>query len=348
MNWTEKLLGWYYENQRDLPWRKTKDPYTIWISEIILQQTTIKQGLSYYKKFINTYPNLTLLAKAKEEDVLKVWQGLGYYSRARNLHFTSKLILKEYNGVFPSNYSELIDLKGIGDYTASAIASICFNLPHAVVDGNVYRFLSRYFGIRKSINNGKSLKYFKNKASKLMYKENSGDFNQAMMEFGSINCKPKNPICENCLFNNNCYAYLNNKIYDFPIKNKNKKRRLRFFNFLIMKNSNNEIIVEKRMENDIWKNLYQFPLFEERNNVNLIKKIKQFVCRYDPKKLNKIKKWNIKPVKYKLTHQELYVTFWLENLNIGLLNKYNYDKLKKYPMPIALENFINKFFKLQT
>ena len=182
MSWTEKLLSWYYKNKRNLPWRNTRDPYFIWISEIILQQTTVNQGIPYYNKFISKYPNLKLLAKTKEEDVLKIWQGLGYYARARNLHFTSKLILKDYEGVFPSSFEELIRLKGIGDYTASAIGSIAFKLPLAAIDGNVYRFFSRYFGIKKSIDNTNSLKHFKNKSYELMDKKNPGDYNQALME----------------------------------------------------------------------------------------------------------------------------------------------------------------------
>jgi len=201
--WTEKLMSWYYQNKRNLPWRKTKNPYYIWISEIILQQTTIKQGIPYYEKFISNYPNLKSLAETKEENVLKLWQGLGYYGRARNLHFTSKFILKKHKGIFPSSYNELIKLKGIGDYTASAIGSIAFKLPLATIDGNVYRFFSRFFGIIKSIDESKSLKFFKQKSYEFMDKKNPGDFNEALMEYGSRVCKPRNPNCKICLFINN-------------------------------------------------------------------------------------------------------------------------------------------------
>ena len=348
MNWTDKLLNWYYQNKRDLPWRETKDPYFIWISEIILQQTTIRQGIPYYEKFIKKYPNLNSLAKTKEEELLKLWQGLGYYSRAINLHFTSKLITKDYNGVFPSSYGELINLKGIGDYTASAIASISFKLPIAAIDGNVYRFFSRYFGINKSIDKSKSLKYFKDKSYKLMDKKNPGDFNQALMDYGSIICKPRNPNCKKCLFKNNCYAHNNNKIYDFPVRNNiNRKIKRRVLNYLIIREANKEIIVEKRTKNDIWKNLYQFPLFESRKKNNSKKKIEQLVFKYNSLKNNRIKKWNTKPIKNKLSHQELFITFWLINLDEGFLNKPSFYKLKKYPMPVTLDNFINKFFKLK-
>ena len=348
MSWTEKLLSWYYENKRNLPWRNTKDPYFIWVSEIILQQTTVNQGIPYYKKFISKYPNLKLLAKTKEEDVLKLWQGLGYYSRARNLHFTSKLILKDYEGVFPSSYEDLIRLKGIGDYTASAIGSIAFKLPLAAVDGNVYRFFSRYFGIDKPIDKANSLKYFKNKSYELMDKKNPGDYNQALMDYGSKICKPRNPYCKKCIYKTNCYALNSNKIYNFPVRKKiNRKKRKRFLNYLIITKENEEIILEKRTNNDIWKNLYQFPLFETIKENNSIKKVKDIAFKYNCLDQNKIKKWNIEPIKSKLSHQELLITFWLINLDKGFLNKSNYYKLKKYPMPIILDNFINKLFNLK-
>tara|TARA_Y100001970_G_scaffold19388_1_gene21891 strand:+ start:96460 stop:97509 length:1050 start_codon:yes stop_codon:yes gene_type:complete len=349
LSWTEKLLIWYYQNKRSLPWRKTKNPYFIWISEIILQQTTVKQGIPYYKKFINKYPNMILLAKSKEENVLKLWQGLGYYGRARNLHFTSKFILKNHKGVFPSSYDELIKLKGIGDYTASAIGSIAFKLPLAAIDGNVYRFFSRFFGIKKSIDENKSLKYFKDKSEELMDKKKPGDYNQALMEFGSLICRPRNPYCEICIFKKKCFAFNNNKIYDFPVRKKNNNKKIkRFLNYLIIKKENKEIIIEKRIKNDIWKNLYQFPLFETKSENNSIKKINHIVFKYNNLEKNKIKKWNIEPIKSKLSHQELFVTFWLINLKKGYMNKSNFIKLKKYPMPVVLNNFIDKFFKLKS
>ena len=342
-------MSWYYQNKRNLPWRKTKNPYYIWISEIILQQTTIKQGIPYYEKFISNYPNLKSLAETKEENVLKLWQGLGYYGRARNLHFTSKLILKKHKGVFPSSYNELIKLKGIGDYTASAIGSIAFKLPLATIDGNVYRFFSRLFGIIKSIDESKSLKFFKQKSYEFMDKKNPGDFNEALMEYGSRVCRPRNPNCKRCLFINNCCAYNKNKIYDFPVRKKNNKKKIkRFFNFLIIKKENEEIIIEKRIKNDIWKNLYQFPLFETKKEINSIKKVEKIAIKYNKLGEIKIKKWNLKPIKSILSHQELLITFWLINFDKRVLKKSNYHKLKKYPIPVVLDNFINKFFNLKS
>lgn len=342
-------MSWYYQNKRNLPWRKNKNPYYIWISEVILQQTTIKQGIPYYKKFISQYPKLKSLAETKEENVLKLWQGLGYYGRARNLHFTSKLILKKYKGIFPSSYDELIKLKGIGDYTASAIGSMAFDLQLAAIDGNIFRFFSRYFGIKKSIDNSKSLKYFKNKSIKLMYKQSPGDYNQALMEFGSEICKPRNPYCQKCIFKKNCYAFNLNKIYDFPVRKKNSRKKTnRFLNYLIIIKENDEIIVEKRTKNDIWKNLYQFPLFETKKENISIKKVEKIASKYYKLVNTNIRKWNLKPIKSILSHQELLVTFWLINLDKRVLNKSNYNKLKKYPMPVVLDNFINNFFNLKS
>ena len=349
MSWSKKLLNWYHKYKRNLPWRKTKNPYFIWISEIILQQTTVKQGIPFYKKFINRYPNLKLLPTAKEENVLKLWQGLGYYARARNLHYTSKIILKNYKGDFPSTFEELIKLKGIGDYTASAIGSIAFKLPLAAIDGNVYRLYSRVFGIKKSISNSKSLKYFKEKSQELMDKKNPGDFNQALMEFGSQICKPRKPSCLKCIFKKNCYAFNLNKVHDFPVKKKVKRRRKkRFLNFLIIKKENEEIIIEKRIKDDIWKNLYQFPSFETKKENNSIMKVEKIAMKYNKLAKSRIKKWNLKPIKSILSHQELLVTFWLINMDKKVLKKFNYYRLKKYPMPVVLDNFINKFFNLKS
>ena len=214
-NFSNDLINWYANNMRQLPWRKTKDPYKIWLSEIILQQTKVAQGLPYYLKFEKRFPNVSLLANSSEEEVLKLWEGLGYYSRARNLFKTSKIILNKFNGVFPSNYKDLIKLPGIGDYTASAISSFSINEVNPVVDGNVYRFLSRFIGIKTPINTNKSLKEFRNIAQSLISKKNPSDFNQAIMEYGAMVCKPASPICGECIFKEKCFAFYNKKIYNF-------------------------------------------------------------------------------------------------------------------------------------
>ena len=219
MTWTYTLLFWYSENKRLFPWRETKDPYKIWLSEIILQQTRTAQGTPYYVRFIKAFPTVKHLALATEDRVLKLWQGLGYYSRARNLHHTAQYIYKERKGVFPTTFQELLALQGVGDYTASAIASICYDLPEAVVDGNVYRFLSRFFGISTPINTSTAHREFKAKATLLLDQRQPGTFNQAMMEFGALQCAPKNPSCDQCPFVSNCVAFNQNKITLLPIKN---------------------------------------------------------------------------------------------------------------------------------
>ena len=229
-----KILLWYQKNKRNLPWRKTKDPYRIWLSEIILQQTRVAQGLPYYERFIERFPTVRDLANAQENEVLKLWQGLGYYSRARNLHATAKIVVKEYKGEFPKTYKGLLKLKGVGDYTASAIASICFDIPEPVVDGNVYRVLARYYGVDIPINSSKGTRYFKELARKVMNTEQIRDYNQAIMEFGAIQCAPKNPDCTGCPLNDGCLALQQNQIGELPKKINKTKVRNRYFNYLVV------------------------------------------------------------------------------------------------------------------
>ncbi len=234
MNFTKILTHWYSDNKRSLPWRETKNAYHIWLSEIIMQQTQVKQGLPYYESFAKHFPTVFELANASEEQVLKLWQGLGYYSRARNLHATAKYIAQELDGRFPDTYSDLIKLKGIGDYTASAIASISFNKPEAVVDGNVYRVLSRYFGIETPINSTEGIKAFKALATSLIDHDHPGDYNQAVMEFGAMQCKPKNPYCIVCPLKDGCEALAHGKVDLLPVKLKKTKITKKYFNFLVL------------------------------------------------------------------------------------------------------------------
>jgi len=226
MQFYNTLIYWYLHNKRDLPWRKSKNPYYVWLSEIILQQTRVAQGLPYFLNFTKAFPTVFDLAEAKENTVLKLWQGLGYYSRARNLHFSAKYIKNELNGIFPTTYKDLLKLKGVGDYTASAIASICFNEPTAVVDGNVYRVLSRYFGIKTPINSTEGIKEFKKLAQTLIHTKDPGTYNQAIMDFGATLCKPKNPLCNECPFANSCVSLEKNLINELPIKEKKVKLKL--------------------------------------------------------------------------------------------------------------------------
>jgi len=332
-NFSLILIKWYNLNKRNLPWRNTNDPYKIWISEIILQQTRVEQGLPYYNKFILNFPNIFKLSQAKEDKVLKLWQGLGYYSRARNLHFTSKYITEKLNGEFPKNYDGLIKLKGIGKYTASAISSFAYNEKKAVLDGNVFRVLSRYFGVFDPIDSTLGLKLFEEISFKNLPIKNIDTYNQSIMEFGALQCKPASPNCKLCPLNINCWAFLNNKISNLPVKNKKIIKKERFFNFIVLANEK-FVFIEKRIKNDIWKNLYQFPLFED-SDLNF-KPAKDLV-----KNGVLLKKTKIKHI---LTHQRLNVVFWHYNVNkLGKNKKYKIIEIKKidqYPVPKIVENYI--------
>jgi A/G-specific adenine glycosylase len=253
------LINWYETNKRDLPWRNTTDPYKIWISEIILQQTRVNQGLPYYRKFISNFPKVEDLANASEEKVLKLWQGLGYYSRARNMHQSAKYILNELNGVFPTSYIEIKKLKGVGEYTAAAISSFCFKEKKAVLDGNVYRLLSRFFGIETPIDSNKAKKEFTDLLKHLISSEKPDVFNQSIMEFGALQCTPKKPNCSICTWKNKCVAFATDKTHILPIKSKKIKKRIRYFNYIVYKQQQNYFI-QKRTSKDIWKNMYEFPL----------------------------------------------------------------------------------------
>lgn len=261
MNFSKEIIDWYGLNKRDLPWRKTKNPYKIWLSEIILQQTKVAQGLPYYQKFCQTFPDVQKLANAKEEEVLKLWQGLGYYSRARNLHFASKQIINSFKGKFPDNYKDIISLKGVGEYTAAAIASFAYKLPHAVVDGNVFRLLSRFYGIDTAINSNSGKKIFSKLAQTVLDKTKADTNNQAIMEFGALMCKPKDPDCNNCPLQEGCKAFQNNEIDKLPVKIKKGKQKKLYFEYLFITNKENTYI-KKRVEKGIWQNLYEFPFIE--------------------------------------------------------------------------------------
>ena len=344
MNFTKTLIRWYSEYKRELPWRETQNPYFIWLSEIIMQQTQIKQGLPYYEDFVANFPSVFDLAKAQENDVLKLWQGLGYYSRARNLHYSAKYIVNELNGEFPQTYKGLLKLKGVGDYTASAIASICYNEPTAVVDGNVYRVLSRYFGIDTPINSSQGIKAFKTLAQTLLPKKNIGDYNQAIMEFGATQCKPQSPNCEVCPLNMKCVALQLNKILELPVKINKIKISKKHFNFLVFASNDNKTILEQRTGKGIWHNLYQFPLIE--TNESLIEaafnKNKDVVSFLNGTKYN-FSLYNDNQIIHKLSHQHLYTKFWI--LRVEELPRKGIDisKIKSYPVPVLIGRFIDEF-----
>ncbi|MBK9733698.1 MAG: A/G-specific adenine glycosylase [Saprospiraceae bacterium] len=255
------LIDWWHKNKRDLPWKHTKDPYKIWVSEIILQQTRVDQGTPYYHRFIKRFPDVFVLAKASEDDVLKVWEGLGYYTRARNLHSTAKQIVKDNDGLFPENYEDIIKLKGIGPYSAAAISSFAFEGSHAVVDGNVTRMVTRILGIYDAVELPETKKSIQSYVSSAIQTVRPSSFNQALLDFGSQTCTPKDPGCAYCPFNLYCKAYHQNVVKILPIKRKKQPRKIRYFHYLDL-SSVNQIILHQRSKNDIWKNLFELPMIE--------------------------------------------------------------------------------------
>jgi A/G-specific adenine glycosylase len=333
-----KLIEWYKIHHRNLPWRNTKNPYYIWLSEIILQQTRVDQGLPYYLTFIKTYPTVSDLASAHIDDVLRIWQGLGYYSRARNLHFTANQIITEYNGCFPNTYAEITKLKGIGDYTASAISSFAFNEVQPVLDGNVFRVISRFYGIEDDIAKNPSRKIFKSILEKEIDKKNPAVFNQAIMEFGALQCTPKNPDCSNCPIDIDCFALKNNLIGKLPVKSKNIKKRNRYFNFVILKWEESYALV-KREGKDIWQGLFEFPLHES----STLEGIENLSTEYESLDIIKSKVFE-RNKKHLLSHQNIYSQMILfETSKMGDFDYYSLDEISKMGKPILIENFLQQY-----
>lgn len=343
MSFSQKILKWYGEHKRELPWRATKDPYKIWLSEIMLQQTRVAQGTPYYHKFLEAFPTVQDLANAKEEKVLKLWQGLGYYSRARNLHATAKMVVDTYDGNFPDTYKGLKNLKGVGDYTASAIASICFDLPEPVVDGNVYRVLSRYFGVDLPINSTEGIKYFKDLARKVMSSENIRDYNQGIMEFGAIQCAPKKPYCLLCPLNDSCVALQENKVSSLPVKLNKTKIKNRYFNYLVFLDNGKRTLIEQRKGKGIWQNLYQFPLLESEKSLDLENFQKELEEKNHYPASNSIVLYNKEPIVHKLSHQHLYTNFWILQSENKLEEGVSWEKIGSFPVPVLIAEFIETF-----
>lgn len=344
---SDKLLAWAKANPRPMPWKETKDAYKIWLSEIILQQTRVEQGRPYYLKFIKAYPTIKHLAKAEEDEVLKLWQGLGYYSRARNLHFTAKFISENYKGKFPNRYEEIRALKGVGDYTAAAISSFAYNLPYAVVDGNVYRVLARIFGIETPIDSSKGKKEFQELAQKLLVTDKANNFNQAILDFGATHCKPKNPKCASCPFNDFCVARAKNKIANYPVKSKKLKKRNRYFHYLIF-NWREKVYLNKRDDKDIWQGLYDFPLIEVDKllDIKILKKNIEKKFSLKPSDYQLINKSN--PYKQVLSHQNIYATFVeiriLKSLKLNSEQKvFSTQKttIETYPFPRVVQTYLD-------
>ncbi|HEV7229970.1 MAG TPA: A/G-specific adenine glycosylase [Bacteroidia bacterium] len=345
MIFSQTLIAWYRIHKRDLPWRGTNDAYHIWLSEIIMQQTRVEQGTAYYLAFVKAFPKPADLAKAPIDQVLKLWQGLGYYSRARNLHEAAKTIVNEHKGKFPDDYESILSLKGVGEYTAAAIASFAFNKPHAVVDGNVYRLLSRVFGVETPIDSTAGKKEFRGLAASLIDDKDPGTYNQAIMEFGSRHCKPLNPDCNNCVFASICVAREKKTVALLPVKANKTKVRDRYFQYLVI-HYKDKTWLRKRTEKDIWQGLYDFPLIETDKEL-------------DEKALRKSAGWkemfgNNEPIvmeeshtyKHILSHQRIYARFWTVRVSKQMKQndwtETNRSSLDLFAVPRLVDLFLNE------
>ena len=320
----DTLISWYEDHKRNLPWRGETDPYKIWVSEIILQQTRVQQGWDYYLRFIDNFPNVKALAEADEERVLKAWQGLGYYSRARNMHAAAHKIMSDHDGTFPKTYDKILSLKGIGKYTAAAVASIAFHQPYPAVDGNVIRIVSRIFGICDDVTQPAVVKRITKICETQIDSKQPGVFNQAAMDFGALQCTPRNPKCNECPFQSDCYAYNNNLVDILPIKKKKSDLKHRYFHYTVYL-SDNQTIIEKRTSSDNWKNMYQFPLSETNSEKSSRKPV--FSTRET------------------LSHQIIHAAFYVKNvkkLPKTLENQQiiNFDDIENYPMPKIMTLFL--------
>ena len=345
LSFSNQLINWYQKEKRDLPFRKTKDPYSVWISEIILQQTQMKTGLKYYNTFIKNFPKIEKLASASEEKIYSLWKGLGYYNRAKNLLKTAKIIVNNYDSQLPITSKELLTLPGIGKYTASAIASICYNEKIPVVDANVYRVLSRCFRIKKDISKSDSYNYFFNKSKTVSNNvKNMGDYNQAIMDFGSKICTPTKPQCPKCFLQKSCLSYKKNDMLDFPIKKRINKKKKRVFNYCIIE-MNDFYLIQKRIKKDIWMNLLEFYMIE---NESIKKAQVYFKKNFKKFKLSpKIKSKNHKGV---LSHQIITVNFFSINVNKkstfkAIEKEYKLQKIKKKDLiksatPKVIDNYL--------
>ena len=335
------IQDWFRQNERNLPWRENKNPYFIWLSEIMLQQTRVDQATNYFLAFKEKYPTVSDLAKAPEDEVLNLWQGLGYYSRARNLHATAKIVHEDFNGEFPNQYKDILSLKGVGEYTAAAIGSIAFGLPYAVVDGNVYRVLSRYFNIDQPIDTTQGIKHFKSLAQELLDESKPGNYNQAIMEFGALQCTPKNPSCDTCPLVDSCEGYATNNHLNLPIKSKKTKVKNRYVNYVVLTDGQHTLL-KKRGTKDIWAGLYDFPGNDEFNKDIGIEDLLE---KYDPEKY-----YLDNELKHILSHQKLFVKFWVfekKDIKNTEYEKVKLKDLENYPLPQLLVKYLtaSDFFR---
>ncbi|WP_194851465.1 A/G-specific adenine glycosylase [Nonlabens antarcticus] len=344
MNFSQPLINWYDNHKRSLPWRDTSDPYRIWLSEIILQQTRVSQGLPYYNKFVETFPTVHDLAAAPQEDVLKLWQGLGYYSRARNLQ-KAALQIVDNNGNFPKNFKKLLDLKGVGEYTAAAIASFAYNEVVAVVDGNVYRVLSRIYGISLPINSTEGIKEFKKLANELIDPENPAQYNQAIMEFGALQCVPKNPVCAICPFQTDCIALNQNRIAELPVKIKKTKVLSLHHHYLVTITPSGKTVLQERPQSGIWAGLYEFP-FVESDGALLPRELtrsQEFLSVYGDVRFRE-SGYNQQPIIHKLSHRKIHAYFWIVETEAEMDHAIDVAVAKAKPLHVLMDRFMTEFW----
>ena len=345
MEISEPLISWYKNNHRSLPWRQTKDPYKIWLSEIILQQTRVNQGLPYYIDFVKTFPTVQDLAQAPQEQVLKLWQGLGYYSRARNLHKAAQQVVEK-GGKFPTSFKDLLKLQGVGTYTAAAIASFCYDEVVPVVDGNVYRVLSRLLGISSPINTTPGQKEFRALATTLISKKDPATYNQAIMEFGATHCTPKNPLCESCLFQAECVAYNTGKIAELPVKLKKTKVKNLFHHYLVIITPQNKTILQQRPQSGIWAGLYEFPYVESVGNLMFHELQEDQVFQ---ELLSGVRfresVYNQEPIVHKLSHRKVHAYFWVIETETEIPDAITLDEAAEKPVHVLIERFMREFWK---
>ena len=350
-DFSSKLIQWYHRHHRDLPWRRTTDPYKIWLSEIILQQTRVVQGLPYYLRFVEQYPTVFDLAHANEQEVLRLWQGLGYYSRARNMHRTARQVVEEYGGHFPATYAALLSLKGVGQYTAAAIASFAFGEAVPAVDGNVYRVLARIFGIKTDILSSSAKKEFTEVARQLIPNDDPATFNQAMIEFGAIQCQPVAPDCLLCPFNDICYAFQHGAQAQLPVKSKKAKVRDRYLNYLVLV-KNGRLAMRQRIAKDVWQGLYDFYLIESAHSVSEVDEL----AGSEPAMIEWLENATLelpqKTYVHLLSHQKLHIRFWCIKLDeVDRVDElpdnflfYELSEVEDLPKPILIDTFIKEQF----
>ena len=342
----DQLIRWHETIDRELPWKKDQDPYKIWLSEIIMQQTRVAQGTPYYLKFVSEYPTIIDLADASEEDVMKLWQGLGYYSRARNLHHAAKTVKNEFAGEFPTDYKDILSLKGVGKYTAAAIASFAYGQEYAVVDGNVIRVLSRYYGMTDAVDQSATLNSIQEKANQLLNGSDPADFNQAIMDFGALHCTPKLPNCDACIFADTCIAFQNDLVSIIPTKAKKIKKRNRYLHYLIIKDRAGKLIIHHRTKKDIWKSLYDYFCIELSSEVQVDERtIKEKVNDLFGLEINSIV-YPTKIYKHILSHQTLYGQFYKVSVDELTQVEHPYrkvdqDKIHSYALPVLITNYLN-------